>query len=420
MENKSFWWKNAVFYEAYVDKFAGTFSGFAQAIDYLKELGINCIHILPHYPSPMIDDGYDVSDYKNIRKELGTLADFSRFVGRAHGAGIRVIVDFVLNHASVQHPWFIEASNSRLSDRRNFFLWSKTGKELSGAVNVFKNIKPSNWIYNPPTGDYYFSTFYPTQADLNWDNPELFTEMMRVIDFWVDLGVDGFRLDAVSHLVKREGTTSKGLRETHALLKKIRSFIDEHHPGTTILLAEVHDTMKKIKEYFGGGKECHMAYHFPLAEQFALALKRGDTSGIRKMIEQSRDIPDNCQWAVFLSHHDELSLKTLNAAERNELVDYFDPEKKYRFETGFCMRIANMFRGDRQKIIEAFRMLLNFPGSPVIYYGDELGMGNLEAVPGEKDTRKFLRCEFDWNLAEAEMRDRNSIFSAVAEIIRGR
>ncbi|MDO8659588.1 MAG: alpha-amylase family glycosyl hydrolase, partial [Candidatus Parcubacteria bacterium] len=337
MDKKEKWWKNVVIYEVYVDKFSDTFNGLNQKLDYLKFLGVNCIHLLPFYPSPMIDDGYDITDYTGIRKELGTIDDFKKFVKNAHDKGIKIIIDFVLNHTSTQHPWFIEARSSTENKKRDFYIWDKNGTGYAQLINIFFDLKDRDWIYNEPTGDYYFSTFYPDQADLNWNNPLVFSEMMRVLDFWVNIGVDSFRLDAVAHLIKKEGTNSESLPETHALVKKIRSYLDQNY-NDIMLLAEVNDSVEKIKEYFSTGDECHLAYHFPLAAQMLLALKNNNLNLIKKIIKESSGIPENCAWAIFMRHHDEISLSTLNEKEREKVIAYFDPEKKYRFIKGISMR----------------------------------------------------------------------------------
>jgi maltose alpha-D-glucosyltransferase/alpha-amylase len=413
------WWKDAVFYEVYAEKFGGNFSVFSKRLDYFKLLGINCLHLLPHYPSPMIDDGYDVSDYMNVRKELGSLEDFERFVAAAHEKGIRIMVDLVLNHVSTKHPWFIEARSSAINQKRDFFLWSPAGRGLEGSANPFSDIKATNWIYNSATNDYYYSTFYPEQADLNWDNPEVFTEITKIIDFWADKGVDGFRLDASAHLVKRENTNSKGLPETHAMLKGIRAHLDAKY-GNIALLAEVHDPISEVMKYFGEGDECHLVYHFPLVEQLFLSLIRNDMAGMRSMIESSRGIPASCSWAVFLRHHDEFSLATLKEDERRQILDTFDPDGKYRFGTGASIRLATMFKGNEERILDAFRLLLSVPGSPILYYGDEIAMENGPLAPSEKDTRKCLRENFDWDKAVMELRTPTSLFRSLARLIRQR
>jgi maltose alpha-D-glucosyltransferase / alpha-amylase len=415
------WWKNSVIYSAYVDKFAGSFAGLTEKLEYLELLGIDCIHLLPFYSSPMVDDGYDVSDYCGIREDLGTLKDFSRFVKSAKDKGLRVIIDLVLNHASTQHPWFLEAKSSLKNPRRDFFLWSEDGAEYASAPNPFSTLKPSNWIHNASTHDYYFSTFYPEQADLNWNNPQIFSEMMRIVDFWAEFGVDGFRLDAAAHLIKKEGTDCVGLPETHAILKKIRAHFGEHHPGV-ILLGEASgkDSVATLKTYFGAGNECHLVYFFPLVGKLFLALKRNDVRIIRNAIEEAKRIPSGTAWVTLLRHHDELPLATLSATDSQELLDYFDPEKKYRFNLGASLRLATMFHGNQEKILEAFRLLLGIPGSPLIYYGDEIGMEN-EALPrGEKDARRSIRATFDRNKAEVQKADSGSLFNGVASMIHAR
>lgn len=415
---KSNWWKEARIYECYVDKFAGDFNGLAAHADYFTLLGVNCIHVLPHYPSPMIDDGYDIMDYRNVRSELGTLEDLKACISVLHARGIRVIFDFVLNHVSSEHPWFIEARSSRTNPKRDFFLWSDTGKEYADAINAFPDIKPQNWITNPQTGDYYFATFYPEQPDLNWDNPEVRKEMLFIMDFWVACGADGFRIDAAAHLIKRNGTNSKGLPETHAVLKKIRAHIDKHYPDV-ILLAEAHQSVPEMKTYFGNGDECHMAYHFPLMEAMLLTLSDNDTRRVGAMIERSFNIPENCQWAVFLRNHDEISLATLPDDERIRLVDFFDPKHEYPFNKGTLtsMRLASGLRGDRAKLRAAFELLYSTPGAPVMYYGDEIGMKNLPIAPGILDTRKYVRGAFDWDEAYRQMADPDSLFHDAAALI---
>ena len=411
------WWTHTVFYEVYVDKFAGNFVNFTAKLDYLKRLGIDCVHLLPHYPSPMVDDGYDVSDYKSVRSELGTLADFSAFTNAAHGRGMKIMVDFVLNHTSTEHPWFKEASGSKDNPKRDFYLWSGNGQELTGAANPFAELKPDNWIRNAATNDFYFSTFYPAQADLNWDNPHVFDAMMEVMDFWVAQGADGFRLDAAAHLVKREGTDSKGLPETHALLKRIRAHLDLQ-PREIALLAEVSGTIENVKPYFGNGDECTLAYLFSLAVGSFLAIARGDRRIFERVAEASRGIPGNCAWATMLRHHDEMHFGSLSPDESDEVLNYFDPEAKYRFSGGASLRLATMFRSDKEKTLAAYRMLFDAPGSPIIYYGDEIGMENEPLTAGEKDTRKSVRGAFDWEKARVSLLDPDSLFNKLSAMIK--
>jgi maltose alpha-D-glucosyltransferase/alpha-amylase len=412
------YWKNLAIYETYVDKFAGDFRVMAEKIGYLKKLGVNCVWLLPHYSSPMVDDGYDVSDYLSVRKELGTLEDFENFTRKAHKAGIRVIVDFVLNHVSTEHVWFKEASRSPDNPKRDYFIWSKTGREFSQAVNPFSRMKPSNWIANPATKDYYFATFYPQQADLNWDNPAVFDEMAKIMDFWIRRGVDGFRLDAVPFLIKREGTACVNLPETHEVLKKIRKHVDDNHSGI-FFLAEANGSLEQIKSYFGGGDECHMAFHFYLMSKMFLALKRAARSSAEEMVKESSGIPENCQWATFLRNHDDLTLTHIAEGERRELLEYYNKEGTYGFEgsQGISKRLADLFGGDENRILEAFEMLFGFPGSPVVYYGDEIGMRNLNLPERPADSRRYLRGDFDWKEAEKQAADPGSLLNKVIGII---
>lgn len=415
------WWKNAVIYEVYVDRFAGNFNGLAGRLSYLKDLGVNCIWLLPHYPSPMIDGGYDVSDFMNVRRGLGTLDDFRKFTRLAHDMGIKVVIDLVLNHVSVEHPWFREKPASP-AGRKDFFLWSKTGKEFSQAVNPFSHMKPSNWIFDKGAGEYYFATFYPQQADLNWDNPEVFSEMMKVIDFWMDMGVDGFRLDAAPFLIKREGTECTNLPETHQVIKKIRAHIESKN-SEVILLAEANGPAERVIEYFGqAGDECHMAFHFHLMSAMFMALKRGQMEVVENLVKNSFKIPDNCQWATFLRNHDELTLSHISPARRDELLKWLDPEHLYSFKGGHgaSVRLATIFKGDKEKILNAFKLLFSLPGSPVIYSGDELGTENAKLQDKPVDTREYVRSTFDWREADKQMADPGSVFNGLKKIISSR
>lgn len=415
---KRYWWKDAKIYELYVDRFAGNFQNLTAQLDYLERLGINALHILPHYPSPMADGGYDVMEYLNVRPELGTLEDFDAFVKEAHRRDIKVIIDFVLNHVSEHHPWFLEARSSKDNNKRDYFLWSETGQELSQGWNAFPDIKPGNWILNEQTGDYYYATFYPQQPDLNWDNEAVFDGMMQNMDFWAGRGVDGFRLDAAVTLIKRDGTLSKGLPETHALIKRIRKHLDTKFGGEIILLAEAHQDVQEMKTYFGDGDECHLVYHFSLTEQLFLSLMRNDRTELDRMLEESRDIPENCQWAVFLRNHDELSLATLSPKVRTELIQYLDPKSEYLFNGGMAtaMRIGSMF--DEEKLREAIALLYSIPGAPIMYYGDEIGMKNLPRTEGVIDSRVYVRGEFDWLEAGLQRNDPDSLYNYTKGVIR--
>ncbi|MES2203323.1 MAG: alpha-amylase family glycosyl hydrolase [Patescibacteria group bacterium] len=418
MEGMQPWWMSAKIYELYIDKFAGDLRGLTLRLDYFTALGINTLHLLPHYPSPMVDDGYDITDYRSVRPQLGTLDDFKILLVEAHARGIKIIIDFVLNHTSREHPWFLEARQDSTSAKRGYYLWSTTATEFAKADNPFPDMKPHNWIYNSDTDDYYFATYYPGQPDLNWDNAEVFDAMLGHMEFWAALGVDGFRLDAVPHLVKREGTTCVGLPETHRVIKRIRARLEKNYP-TVVLLAEAHQTPALTKTYFGKGDECHLAYHFPLMEQLWLniLLRKGD---IAQMIQDTYNIPKNCQWVTFLRNHDEISLRTLPAVESDQLVRALDPEKRYLFRKGqtTCVRVATALGGDESKILAALRLLYEQPGVPVMYYGDELGMPNSSLTGDRFDTRRYVRGTFDWAHTDKQMADPDSLWHRVSLVIK--
>ena len=415
------WWQNAIIYEAYVDKFAGNFKNFTQQLWYLEKLGVTCIHLLPHYPSPMVDEGYDVSDYCAVREDLGTLEDFSVFAAEAKRRGMRIIIDLVLNHTSTAHPWFREAQSSSSNAKRDFYLWSNTGKELADAVNALTYLKPRNWIYNPKTNDYYFSTFYPKQADLNWDNPQVLKEMLASMDFWMALGVSGFRLDAATHLVKREGTNCKSLPEVHQILKNLRKHVQIVNPEV-ILLAETYDSISKTKAYFGNGDECHLAYNFPLMGQMFFALARGNEDLVCDMLKESADIPKQCSWATFLRCHDEITLAFFPPDIRQEVLAYLDPASNHLFNNGMgtSVRLASIWQNNTEKLRQVFRWFFSMPGSLVWYYGDEIGMENEGLEHAFRDTRLYVRGTFDWNTANTQAHNPDSLFTYVAELIRER
>lgn len=414
------WWQGARIYELYIDKFAGDIRGLIARLDYFAELGIDALHILPHYPSPMVDDGYDVSMYRGVRPELGTLDDFRTLLAETEARGIKVIIDFPINHVSSEHPWFQEARASTDNPKRDYFLWSDSGKEFADALNPFVDMKPSNWVWNSATEDYYYATFYPQQPDLNWDNPHVYEAMLGHMEFWADLGVDGFRLDAIGYLIKRDGTLCRGLPETHDLIKRIRARLDDRYGGRVVLIAEMHQPLPEMLPYFGAGDECHLVYDFPMAEQLFLALVRGDDAPVRALLERSKDIPPGCAWLFFLRNHDDLSLITLAAHDRDELRRVLDPDDEYPFNAGACVsvRLATGCGGDERLILDAFRKLYALPGAHVLYYGDEIGMRNLPLEEGVIDTRHYVRGAFDWRVADHMRRDPDSLLSRVAAIIR--
>lgn len=377
-----FWYKDAVFYELAVRAFAdgngdgiGDFAGLVARLDYLQELGITCIWLLPMYPSPLRDDGYDISDYGLVHPDLGTLDDFRQFVAQAHDRGIRVIVDLVLNHTSDQHSWYQSARRSKDSPFRDYYVWSDTDDRYTGARVIFVDVEDSNWTYDEVAGQYYWHRFLHNQPDLNWDNPRVREEMYRVLDHWLEMGVDGFRADAVPYLIQREGTHCENLPETHAILRELRRRVDEHHPGC-ILLAEANQWPEDVRPYFGDGDEFQMGFHFPVMPRLFMALRKGDATPIREIMRRTPPIPDSCQWCIFLRNHDELTLEMVTEEERNFMWEQYAPEPRMRLNLGIRRRLAPLLDNDRRKLELMNSILFTLPGSPIIYYGDEIGMGD--------------------------------------------
>jgi glycosidase len=328
------------------------------------------------------------------------------------------MLDFVVNHVSDQHPWFLEAHSSKDNPKRNFFLWSDTSDRFQQGINAFSDIKSSNWIWNEPTKDFYYATFYPQQPDLNWDNEEVVLEMLGAMDFLISLGADGFRIDAAAHIVKRNGTECKNLPETHAVIRRLRSHLDRNHPGV-ILLAEAGAPTHELKSYFGTGDEFHMAYHFPLTNAFWQTLLLDDRGYIERVLEESVGIPPTCQWATFLRNHDDLDVRGLGPDMFYRMIDIADPKQEYTFNHGTTtsVRLATALHESKEQILKAFKLLYSAPGAPVCYYGDEIGMKNLPRDTRVADTRIAVRGSFDWTEAERQMNDPASLFSEVATLI---
>jgi maltose alpha-D-glucosyltransferase/alpha-amylase len=380
MEN--LWYKDAIFYEVYVRAFAdsngdgqGDLCGLIGKLDYLQDLGVNCIWLLPICESPLVDDGYDISDYRRILPEYGTLDDFRQLVELAHARDIRVIADMVMNHTSDQHPWFVDSSSSRDAPKRDYYLWSSTDQKFQQARIIFVDSQKSNWQFDPHTGEYYFHRFYPQQPDLNYDNPDIRSGMTDILKFWLDLGIDGFRCDAVPYLFKRQGTSCENLPETHAYLKHIRRFVSEHYAGK-LLLAEANQWPLDAAAYFGDGDEFQMAFNFPLMPRIFMALKSQERGPIIEISERMPPIPDTCQWCTFLRNHDELTLEMVTPAEREWMWNQYAPEPRMRLNLGIRRRLAPLLDSDPVKIELANSLLFTLPGSPILYYGDEIGMGD--------------------------------------------
>jgi maltose alpha-D-glucosyltransferase / alpha-amylase len=383
LESDELWFKDAIIYQLHVKAFAdsnndgiGDFAGLTEKLDYLEDLGVTALWLTPFYPSPGRDDGYDISDYRTINADFGTMSDFRRFMQEAKRRRLRVLTELVINHTSDQHPWFVRARRSKpTSDARNWYVWSDHDQAYSGTRVIFSDTEKSNWALDSVAGAYYWHRFFSHQPDLNYDNPRVLSAMIQIMRRWVDLGVDGFRLDAIPYLCEREGTNNENLPETHAIIKKIRSALDSYMPGK-VLLAEANQWPEDVSAYFGDGDECHMAYHFPLMPRIYMAIAQEDRFPITDILRQTPDIPANCQWALFLRNHDELTLEMVTDVERDYLWSTYATDPRARVNLGIRRRLASLMDNDQRKIGLMSSLLLSFPGTPIIYYGDEIGMGD--------------------------------------------
>lgn len=381
-EEKIPWYMDAVFYEVYIRAYCdstgdgnGDIRGLITKLDYIKELGVDCIWILPIYPSPLKDDGYDIADYYGVHSDYGTIEDFKKLVQEAHKRDIRIIADLVLNHTSDQHPWFQKSRSDPQSKYRDYYVWSKTNNKYSEARIIFIDTEDSNWTYDEEAGLYFWHRFYSSQPDLNYDNPEVIQEMMNVMDFWLEMGIDGFRADAVPYLIEREGTNCENLPETHQILKDFRKHIDEKYEDK-VLLAEANQWPVDVRDYFGESDEFHMGFHFPLMPRIFMALAKSNASPIHWIISQTPEIPEKTQWCTFLRNHDELTLEMVTEEERQSLWNEYAPDPRMRLNLGIRRRLAPLLDNDHRKILLANALLYSLPGAPIIYYGDEIGMGD--------------------------------------------
>jgi maltose alpha-D-glucosyltransferase / alpha-amylase len=381
-ETTPLWYRKAIFYELYVRAFCdsnadgrGDLRGAAQKLDYLQKLGVNCIWLTPIYPSPLKDDGYDISDYYGIDAQYGTLEDLKFFLDEAHQRGIRVILDLVLNHTSDEHPWFQAARADRNSPYRDYYVWSDTDDQFKDARIIFVDTERSNWTWDEKAGQYFWHRFYSSQPDLNFDNPRLREEMKNVMRFWMEKGIDGFRADAVPYLFEREGTNCENLVETHAYLKEIRSFMDANFPGR-ILLCEANQWPEDVIPYFGDDDEFQMGFHFPVMPRIYMSIRQGDRTSLEWIMSRTPPISKTNQWCIFLRNHDELTLEMVTADEREWMWQEFAPEPRMRLNLGIRRRLAPLLDNDRRKIALANSLLFTMPGTPIIYYGDEIGMGD--------------------------------------------
>ena len=409
-QNPPGWYKDAVIYQLHVKAFfdstsdgIGDFPGLTQRLDYLQDLGVDTLWLLPFYPSPLQDDGYDIADYRGIHPLYGTMRDFRRFVREAHARGLRIVTELVVNHTSDQHPWFQRARRApRGSAYRNFYVWSDDDTKYSGTRIIFTDTETSNWAWDPLAKQYYWHRFFSHQPDLNFDNPRVFEAIANVMRFWFDAGVDGLRLDAVPYLCERDGTNNENLPETHTVIKRLRAIVDQEYPDR-FLLAEANQWPEDVRDYFGDGDECHMAFHFPLMPRMFMAIASEDRYPIHDIMRQTPAIPENCQWAIFLRNHDEMTLEMVTDRERAFMYSVYASDPRARVNVGIRRRLAPLMENDRRKIELMTALLFSMPGTPIVYYGDEIGMGD-NIYLGDRDG---VRTPMQWSI------DRNGGFSRV-------
>jgi maltose alpha-D-glucosyltransferase/alpha-amylase len=403
LRNDNLWYKDSIIYQLHVRTFydsnadgIGDFPGLTQKLGYLQELGVSALWVMPFYPSPLKDDGYDIADYTSVHPSYGTVQDFKTFLNAAHDRNIRVIVEMVLNHTSDQHPWFQESRSSQDNPKRDWYVWSDTDTKYQGVPIIFVDTEMSNWAWDPISKQYYWHRFFSHQPDLNYDNPAVREAMWQVMKFWLDMGVDGFRLDAVPYLVEREGTRCESLPETHAIIKDYRRRIDLAYPNK-MLLAEANQWPADVIPYFGLGDEFHMAFHFPLMPRMFMAVKLEDRKPIIDILDQTPPIPEICQWCIFLRNHDELTLEMVTEIERDYMYDNYAADKAMRINVGIRRRLAPMMENDRRRIELMNGLLLSMPGTPVIYYGDEIGMGDNIYLGDRNGVRTPMQWNGGWN-----------------------
>jgi maltose alpha-D-glucosyltransferase / alpha-amylase len=401
------WYKDAIIYELHVKAFydstsdgMGDFRGLIEKLDYLKDLGVDCIWLLPFFPSPMRDDGYDIADYHDVHPAYGTLVDLEDFIVEAHRRGLRVITELVMNHTSDQHPWFQSARSSRDSPYRDYYVWSDDDTRYPDARIIFTDTERSNWTWDAEAGQYFWHRFFSHQPDLNFDNPEVRRAMLDTIKFWLDRGIDGLRLDAIPYLVEREGTNCENLPETHAYLKEVRAFVDANY-SDRVLLAEANQWPSDVLPYFGDDDECHMAFHFPLMPRIFMAIRREERRPITEILAQTPGLPPRSQWAIFLRNHDELTLEMVTDEERDYMYNEYARDRLMRLNLGIRRRLAPLMENGRRQMELLHALLLSMPGTPVLYYGDEIAMGD-NIYLGD---RNGVRTPMQWSL------DRNAGFS---------
>lgn len=413
MDASPLWYKNAIIYELHVKSFCdgnndgiGDFCGMISKLDYLQNLGIDAIWLLPFYPSPGKDDGYDIVDYCGVNPDYGTLDDFRTLLTEAHNRNIRIIIELIINHTSDQHPWFIEARNSPPgSPAREFYVWSDTESKFAQTRIIFTDTEKSNWAWDPVAKAYYWHRFFSHQPDLNHNNPRVVDAVIDVMKFWLDMGVDGLRLDAIPYLCVQEGTNNENIPQTHAVIKQLRREVDRHYQQR-VLIAEANQWPQDLLPYFGNGDECHMAFHFPIMPRIYTALRREDRTPIIDILKRTPAIPDSCQWAMFLRNHDELTLEMVTDEERAYMYAEYAPEPRMRINVGIRRRLAPLVNNNPRIIEMLHALILSMPGTPIIYYGDEIGMGDniyLKDRDGVRTPMQWAdQCNAGFSMAQPE------------------
>jgi maltose alpha-D-glucosyltransferase/alpha-amylase len=399
-ESNPLWYKDAVIYQVHVKSYRdsnadgfGDFKGIIEKLDYIQSLGANCIWLLPFYPSPLRDDGYDIASYEDIHPTYGRVEDFEEFMKAAHARGIRVITELVINHTSDQHPWFQRARQApKGSPERDWYVWTDNPNQYDGTRIIFTDTETSNWTWDPVAQQFFWHRFFSHQPDLNFDNPAVLQAIINVMKFWLRLGVDGLRLDAIPYLIERDGTNCENLPETHQILKKLRAAMDEEFQHR-IFLAEANQWPPDVRPYFGDSDECHMAFHFPLMPRMYMALRKEDRTPIVDIMRQTPDIPEDCQWAVFLRNHDELTLEMVTDEERDYMYTEYAKDKRMRINVGIRRRLMPLLDGGRRQVEMMNALLMSMPGTPILYYGDEIGMGD-NVYLGD---RNGVRTPMQWN-----------------------
>jgi maltose alpha-D-glucosyltransferase / alpha-amylase len=417
IDNDSLWYKDAIVYQLHIKSYRdsnadgfGDFRGLIEKLDYVAQLGANTIWILPFYPSPLKDDGYDIASYEEINSTYGTVEDFQAFLQAAHERNIRVITELVINHTSDQHPWFQRARRAaKGSPERDWYVWSDDPNKFAGTRIIFTDTEKSNWSWDPEAQQFYWHRFFSHQPDLNFDNPHVLEAVINVMRFWLRMGVDGLRLDAIPYLIEREGTNCENLPETHEVLRKLRAALDAEFPNR-IFLAEANQWPSDVRPYFGNSDECHMAFHFPVMPRMYMAIRKEDRTPIVDIMRQTPPIPDDCQWAIFLRNHDELTLEMVTNEERDYMYREYARDPRMRINVGIRRRLSPLMESGRRQIELMNALLMSMPGTPIIYYGDEIGMGDNIYLGDRNGVRTPMQWSADRNAGFSEA-DTAALFS---------